>query len=165
MRGDQSRSSARALIFVLPVLAFSVAACGPASSGPSPSPKGSSSTPATVAPAAVDPPQASVVMSVPFGLYAASSWNGSRNVSIGSMRMHADATYTMLANAYGSGIVDPEKGGQKGAFNVVSDVAIGFSSGAYVGLTGKLYPNYKGHTYIDVLLANGTKQSYQYVNP
>jgi hypothetical protein len=104
-------------------------------------------------------------MAVPFGLYAASSWNGSRNVAIGSMRMHADGTYTMLANAYGSGIVDPEKGGQKGAFPVVGDAAISFSSGAYVGLIGKLDPNHSGRIYIDVMLANGTKQSYQFVNP
>jgi hypothetical protein len=34
-----------------------------------------------------------------------------------------------------------------------------------VGLIGKLDPNHNGRIYIDVMLANGTKQSYQFVNP
>ena len=60
--------------------------------------------------------------------------------------------------------MNPE-GGQRGAYRVVSDAVISFSSGAYAGLTGALDPNHNGRIYIDVRLANGTKQSYQYVNP
>ncbi len=48
---------------------------------------------------------------------------------------------------------------------MVSVTQIRFLSGAYAGLSANLDPNHSGRTYIDVLLANGYRQSYEYLNP
>jgi hypothetical protein len=102
---------------------------------------------------------------VPFGLYAASSYNGSRNVSIASMRLRPDGTYSMMANPSGSGIVDPDDG-EEGEYESTGASSLRFTSGAYEGLSATLVANYQGsgRDFVDVQLADGTKQSYSFVN-
>ena len=167
-----ARSAAYYLARGIPLgatLLLLVSGCGPVAHVPTgpdgrPSSPAASSVPSSgAAPTQAPAASANTTMSVPFGLYAASSYQ----TSIASMRMRNGGQYTMRANPYGTGIINPDEGGQAGVYEVLDAATIKFDTGAYAGLLGKLYPNYKGSArmFIDVQLSNGTKQSYSFVNP
>lgn len=113
-----------------------------------------------------DPRATGTELSVPYGLYAFSSYDGSRNVSIASLRMKRDGSYSMMANGSGSGIVDPDHGGMTGEYEIVDAATVRFTSGPFADLTGRLTVNYRGQgrDFIDITQDDGTKQSYQFVN-
>lgn len=83
------------------------------------------------------------------------------------MRMRSGGQYSMKANPLGTGVIDPDQGGQTGRYEILDSANIKFDTGAYAGLHANLVPNYNGTSrmFIDVRLADGTKQSYSFVNP